>query len=261
MQAGAGRSGIIEQDEFQRINLRMCGRGGHDFSWKQVYDYLTVAGEPPSGHFRRLNVAPSSRRGEGVDWTELPAVVSGDDGKRELARMVWPLVPRWMKGELPKFSTANCRSEPGVPFSETVAKKPTFRTAWKNKQRCLVPFSWFYEWDQRTKPKQPWRVLPAQAPMLVMAGLWDETIPPGAVPFRSFTLVTTEPNQLLRDIGHHRAPVIVGPDQFSTWLEGSAEAAQAIIAPPAEGSLSAHRVTTRVNNPGYQEEDLLEPAD
>ena len=97
--------------------------------------------------------------------------------------------------------------------------------------------------------------------MLVVAGLWDETIPPGAVPFRSFTLVTTEPNQLLRDIGHHRAPVILGPDQFSTWLEGSAEAAQAIIAPPTDGSLSAQRVTTRVNNPGYQEEDLLEPAD
>lgn len=235
----------------------MCGRGGHDFSWKQVYEYLNVSGPAPSGHFRRLNVAPSSRRGDAIDWTQLPAVVAGANGERELVRMVWPLVPAWMKGELPKFSTANCRSEPGVAFSETVAKKPTFRTAWKRAQRCLVPFSWFYEWDQRTKPKQPWRVLPARAPMLVMAGLWDETQPPGGTAFRSFTLVTAEPNQLLRDIGHHRAPVILDPDQWSAWLQGTADKAEAVIGPPPEGSLTAHPVTMRVNNPGYQEEDLL----
>lgn len=235
----------------------MCGRGGHDFSWKQVHDYLNLPGTPPDGHFRRLNVAPSSRRGDGVDWTHLPAVVPGGEGGPELVRMVWPLVPGWMKGELPKFSTANCRSEPGIAFSETVANKPAFRAAWNQGRRCLVPFSWFYEWDQRTRPKQPWRVLPATAPMLVMAGLWDESRPPAGAPFRSFTLVTAEPNQLLRDIGHHRAPVILGPEQWSAWLHGSAQEAEAVIAAPPEGALTAHRVTTRVNNPGYQEEDVI----
>jgi putative SOS response-associated peptidase YedK len=172
--------------------------------------------------------------------------------------MVWPLVPAWMKGELPKFSTANCRSEPGERFSETVAKKPTFRNAWRKNQRCLVPFSWFYEWDQRSQPKQPWRVLPASAPMLVMAGLWDKTCPAEGAPFRSFTLVTTGPNRLLTEIGHHRAPVILEPQSWQTWLNGAPEAAEALIQPPPDDSLRAHRVTARVNNPGYQEEDLLE---
>jgi len=236
----------------------MCGRGGHDFSWKQVHEYLSLPGEPPPGHFRRLNVAPSSRRGKDVDWTELPAVVAREDGQRELVRMVWPLIPGWLKGELPKFSTANCRSEPGERFSETVAKKPTFRNAWRKHQRCLVPFSWFYEWDQRSQPKQPWRVLPASVPMLVMAGLWDETRPAVGEPFRSFTLVTTGPNRLLTEIGHHRAPVILEPQSWQTWLSGSAEAAESLIQAPPDDSLTAHRVTARVNNPGYQEEDLLE---
>jgi putative SOS response-associated peptidase YedK len=188
-------------------------------------------------------------------------VIPDDDHGRELVRMVWPLVPGWMNGELPKFSTANCRSEPGEPFSKTVSKKPTFRNAWRKNQRCLVPFSWFYEWDQRTKPKQPWRVLPAESPMLVMAGLWDETQPADGPAFRSFTLVTAEPNHLLRDIGHHRAPVLLEPDQWSTWLNGPAEEAEGLIVPPSEGSLRAHRVTARVNNPGYQEGDLLQPLD
>jgi len=239
----------------------MCGRGGHDFSWKKVYDYLNITGEAPAGHFRRLNVSPSTRRADGVDWTPLPAVIADGDGQRELVRMVWPLVPGWMKGDLPKFSTANCRSEPCEAFSNTVAKKPTFRNAWRRNQRCLVPFSWFYEWDQRTKPKQPWRVLPAEAPMLVMAGLWDETKPADAPAFRSFTLVTAEPNHLLREIGHHRAPVLLSPQQWSAWLTGSADEAETLIVPPPKDALRAHRVTTKVNNPGYQEEDLLQPLD
>lgn len=238
----------------------MCGRGGHDFSWKQVYDYLSIPGEPPEGHFRRLNVAPSSRRADGVDWTELPAVVAGEGGQRELVRMVWPLVPGWMKGELPKFSTANCRSEPDQRFSETVVKKPSFRNAWRRNQRCLVPFSWFYEWDQRSKPKQPWRVLPAEAPMLVLAGLWDQTRPRDGEPFRSFTLVTTGPNRLLTDIGHHRAPVILEPGAWQTWLSAPPEEAEALIQPPPDDALRAHPVTLRVNNPGYQEDDLVEVA-
>lgn len=239
----------------------MCGRGGHDFSWKQVYHYLSIPGAAPAGHFRRLNVSPSSRRADGVDWTQLPAVMAGADGNPELVRMVWPLVPGWLKGELPKFSTANCRSEPGEPFSNTVSKKPTFRNAWRRGQRCLVPFSWFYEWDQRTQPKQPWRVLPAQAPMLVMAGLWDETRPAEGPAFRSFTLVTAEPNQLLRDIGHHRAPVVLQPEAWSTWLTGSETEAESLIAPPPDDALRAHRVTRRVNNPSYQEDDLLQDLD
>lgn len=239
----------------------MCGRGGHDFSWKQVFDYLNIPGEPPNGQFRRLNVAPSSRRADGIDWTHLPVVLAGDQGDRELVRMVWPLVPGWMKGELPKFSTANCRSEPGQRFSETVNKKPTFRNAWGRNQRCLVPFSWFYEWDQRSKPRQPWRVFPAEAPMLVMAGLWDETQPVDGPAFRSFTLVTAEPNAVLREIGHHRAPVLLEPDQWLTWLSGSAAQAEALIGPPPDGCLQAHQVTHRVNNPGYQEADLLQPIE
>ena len=97
--------------------------------------------------------------------------------------------------------------------------------------------------------------------MLVMAGLWDETQPAEDPAFRSFTLVTAEPNQLLRDIGHHRAPVLLGPDQWSTWLSGSATEAEALIGPPPEASLRAHRVTPRVNNPGYKEEDLLQPLE
>lgn len=224
-----------------------------------MYRYLDILGPAPEGGEHRPNVAPSTRRGAEVVWTRVP-VCRTLAGGRSLDALVWPLVPHWARGELPRYATANCRSEPDTPFSLTVAKKPAFRTAWKRHQRCLVPFSWFYEWDQRSRPKQPYRVMPADGDLLVMAGLWDRSLAASGEVVDSFTIVTTEPNRLLREIGHHRAPVLLEPEHFETWLSGSSEAAEGLLRPPPDGKLAAAAVTRAVNNPGYQGEDLLPGA-
>lgn len=238
----------------------MCGRGGLDFDWKTVWRYLSLTGEPIEGGERQLNIAPSTRTRDAVEWRSLPAVRATESG-RSAAPLVWPLVPHWLKGELPKFSTANCRSEVDRPFSETVAAKPTFRNAWRQGRRCLVLLSWFYEWDQRTRPRQPWRVYPVESPILALAGLWERSPIADGNSMESCTIVTTQPNQLLRDIGHHRAPVVLDPDAMAAWLEGNDEEAQDVLRPPRDGMLQAHPVTTRVNNPHYDGDDLLESAD
>jgi len=80
----------------------MCGRGGHDYSWKQVYDYLRISSPPPEGGQHQLNIAPSTRRGGETHWTRIPVARPLSDGRRELASLVWPLVPQWANGELPK---------------------------------------------------------------------------------------------------------------------------------------------------------------
>jgi len=235
----------------------MCGRGGLDYDWKRLWDYFSLLGTVPEGGVRVLNLAPSRRSASQVHWTFVPVVRDGDDGPA-VTELVWPLVPSWRHGELPEFSTANCRSEPGVPFSQTAARKPTFRNAWRKQQRCLVPFSWFYEWDQRCKPKQPWRILPSQDEFLVMAGLWERSLRPDKSALESFTIITTEPNDVLRDIGHHRAPVVLDRGDWQAWLTGTDQQAEALLRPPADDSLRAHRVTRRLNNPAFQGDDLLE---
>lgn len=234
----------------------MCGRGGLDYSWKRIYEYMDLLGEPPEGGLRQPNVAPSSRRRGEIQWSRLP-VVRADESGRRIGELVWPLIPHWLKGDLPKFSTANCRSEQDQPFSATVAGKPAFRNAWKNSQRCLVPFSWFYEWDQRTRPRQPWRIMPVDRPVLAMAGLWDRSQPPDGEAIDSFTIVTTEPNRLLTEIGHHRSPVVLEPEEWDDWLLGQPEKAERLIRPPADGTLSAEQVSMRINNPEYQGEELF----
>jgi putative SOS response-associated peptidase YedK len=234
----------------------MCGRGGLDYSWQRIYQYMNLAGSPPEGGVRQPNLAPSTRRRGEIRWSRVPVVRQAQRG-RCIDSLVWPLVPHWLKGELPKFSTANCRSESGKPFSETVRGKPAFRNAWKHGRRCLVPFSWFYEWDQRTRPRQPWRVIPVGRPVLVMAGLWDRSSSAEGEEIESFTIVTTEPNRLLKEIGHHRSPVILEPESWESWLMAPPEEAEKLIHPPADGTLDAEPVTTRVNNPEYRGEELF----
>ncbi|MDX1626351.1 MAG: SOS response-associated peptidase [Wenzhouxiangellaceae bacterium] len=235
----------------------MCGRGGLDYRWETVWEWLDLAGGPPDGGVTRRNVAPGRRTADGQQLVRLP-VVRPVDGQRGISELAWPLIPPWKHGRIPKFSTANCRSEPDRPFSEVVAGKPAFRHAWQRGQRCLVPMSWFYEWDKSQSPRAPWRVFPVDDPLLVMAGLWDRSKPDDGDPIESFTIVTTEPNALLRRIGHDRAPALLRPDRFDAWLTGSDAEAEAVLGPPPEGLLDAHRVTRRVNNPGYDEPDLLE---
>lgn len=239
----------------------MCGRVGLAFDWKTVWNYLSLPGEAPAGGEKRFNVAPSTRGRSGVEWRSLPALRLEPSGRAIVDALTWPLIPHWLHGELPRYATANCRSEAGQPFSETVAKKPAFRTAWRRNQRCIALISWFYEWDPRSQPRQPWRVQPASAPILCLAGLWDRSRNADGETRESLTLVTTEPNETLRAIGHHRAPVVLGPDQWPLWLQGSAHEAEALLKPPAEDQLVAHPVTKKVNNPGYEGDDLLEVAD
>lgn len=239
----------------------MCGRVGLSFDWKTVWDFLSLSGDAPAGGESRYNVAPSTRSKDRVDWRTLPAARADGDGRRRIDALTWPLVPHWLHGELPKYATANCRTEPGQDFSETMSRKPAFRSAWRHDQRCAVLVSWFYEWDPRSSPRQPWRVLPVEAPFFCMAGLWDRSTDSASTTRESLTILTTEPNETLKAIGHHRAPVVLEPGQLNAWLSGSRSDAESLLRPPPDDVLTAHPVTRRVNNPTYADDDLLEVAD
>ena len=82
--------------------------------------------------------------------------------------------------------------------------------------------------------------------------------PDGTV--ETFTVVTTEPNELVADL-HHRMAVILDPDEEATWLHGDpAEAAELMEPHPAE-ELRAYPVSTDVNDPSVDDPTLVEPVD
>ena len=53
-----------------------------------------------------------------------------------------------------------------------------------------------------------------------LAGLWDVWRNPDGKRVESFTIITTEPNELVRPI-HSRIPVILNPEDEEPWLDPS----------------------------------------
>ena len=84
-------------------------------------------------------------------------------GQREFFPARWGLVPSWAKDRKIASSCINARSD-------TVDKKPAFRSAFK-KRRCVVVADGFFEW--RKTDKQPFYISLATGRPMPFAGLWE----------------------------------------------------------------------------------------
>lgn len=173
------------------------------------------------------------------------------NGQRQLTPMRGGLVPSWWKKKAKETpATFNARAE-------TVVEKPMFRSAFKH-TRCLIPVSGYYEWNGGDG-KQPFYFTPSDAPMLTVAGLWDEwkDIETGE-PLKSCTMLITEANGFVSKY-HDRMPVLLEPDQFTPWLAGTA--GTEILKPAADDLLHVVPVSKRVNSSRTDGDDvtLIEP--
>lgn len=141
---------------------------------------------------------------------QVPIIRLGEDGQREMTAAEWGLLPAWWKPSGKSTSRNAFQRKTFNARSESVHEKPTFRSAFKTR-RCLLPAIEFFE-------KGRYFHFPERQPF-AFAGLWerwqrdDETV-------ESCTLLTTEPNQLVRDAGHHRMPVLLTTEsEYGLWLD------------------------------------------
>jgi putative SOS response-associated peptidase YedK len=167
----------------------------------------------------------------------------------------WGLVPFWADDPLMGNRLINARSE-------EVAAKPVFRAAFR-KRRCLVPASGFFEWQRAPtgRRKQPWYYTVTGHDLFAFAGLWELWDKGGRL--ESFTILTCRPNELVAQV-HDRMPVIVKPECFDLWLDPSVEDNERlapVLKPFPTPSMSARRVSTRVNTPANDDPSLIEPDD
>lgn len=174
----------------------------------------------------RLGIVPEDVVLPGWDFNVAPTTfqpVIRDDketGERELVLMRWGLVPFFTKDikDVKGVSTINARAE-------TLETSGMWRGPFK-KRRCLVPADGFYEWktiDKKTK--QPYAFELRDHAPLAFAGLWDawrDPKDPAGNWLQSFTIVTTEANELVSGL-HNRMPVILEPKDYDRWLERDAE--------------------------------------
>lgn len=200
----------------------MCGRYSNKYDGRK----LIVRYQASNRNFEHIpsaNIAP----------TRISPVVLVVDDKTILKPMKWGLIPSWAKDTKIGVKCFNARAE-------TVEEKPAFRSSFKSR-RCLVPADAFYEWREEKemrrvsreerknskidadevptgrKFKQPYKFTVKGLEIFSLAGLWSHWKSPNGEVIESFTILTTEPNELMAQY-HNRMPVILPLDKEQVWL-------------------------------------------
>jgi putative SOS response-associated peptidase YedK len=96
--------------------------------------------------------------------------------------------------------------------------KSMFKTCLNN--RCLVPATAFYEYDSSKKKH---RISIREQIFFYMAALWKGFVDLNGNKAYHFTIITTEPNEQIKQI-HSRMPAIISTNDCQTWLYDSIEA-------------------------------------
>jgi putative SOS response-associated peptidase YedK len=221
----------------------MCGRFTFTASAQSVqhlfplFDLAELELQP------RYNVAPSQ---------PVLAVRAGADGKPQLTRLRWGLVPFWADDPSIGNRLINARAE-------TAAEKPAFRAAFRQR-RCLVLADGFYEWQKAAGKRQPYYFRLKGGGPFAFAGLW-ENWDKGDAPLETCTILTTGANELVRPV-HDRMPLILPQESFERWLDPSRKVApelQELLHPLAAEAMTGYPVTPLVNNPRNEDPRCISP--
>lgn len=224
----------------------MCGRYAQGESASGLDEIYDIHIPPGVAIVPSWNVAPMQR-----------APIVGFDaaiGGRALRVHRWGLVPSWADDPKVGAKAINARAE-------SVASRETFRAAFA-RRRCLVPASGFYEWGQTDGGRAPEFVRVTGARGVAFAGLWEQWTSPDGEPLRTFTVLTTGANALLRPI-HDRMPVILPPGAWDAWLDPAARAPalQRLLVPYPADAMERWVVSARVGSAANDDPSLIEPVD
>jgi len=189
----------------------------------------------------KYNLAPTS------------AIIALHGAPRAMVRWRWGLVPYWDKQPDKARGLHNARAD-------TIDVKPAFRDAWRQR-RCIIPASGFYEWKSIAGRKQPYYIHSAGGELLAFAGIYQHSLG-AAGEFTGCAVITTEPNELMREI-HDRMPVILDSEDYGAWLDPKQNdlgKLKELLKPCVSECLLAHPVSTRVNNARYDDPSCVQPV-
>ena len=169
---------------------------------------------------------PSCYPDEAYPGYAAPLVVKSHQSGRVACGLArFGLIPGWAKDDKISRHTYNARSE-------TVAEKPSYRTAWRQRQFGLVLVDDFYEPSYESGKAVRWRIQLASGDPFGIACLWDRwTDPDSGERVVSFSMLTVNADdhpvmRLFHKPGDEkRTPVIIAPELQDAWL--SADTTQA----------------------------------
>lgn len=219
----------------------MCGRYGLEDPDK-IYERFDVTNRVVLKP--RYNIAPSQN---------LPIVVISGQGNRKVELMRWGLLPSWASDPKLANMMVNARAE-------TINKKPSYAKPLKH-QRCLIPASYFFEWKQTKEGKIPYLIKLKNDEIFAFAGVFDINEKVEDRPLKTYTIITTEPNEMVGEI-HNRMPVILNRASEKIWLDPQIEDTEklmGLLKPFPANLMEAYPVFTTVNDPKNDIPDVTQP--
>lgn len=220
----------------------MCGRMAVTLPHDAMVQVFGAAPANDLPNVPNYNVCPT---------TDVHIVTSNADGNRRLQAMRWGLIPVWYKKPNGGPLLINARSE-------TIAEKPAFRSAVRER-RGLIVATGFYEWTKDAEgARDPWYITRSDGSPLAFAAVWQDWKQDDGSRLPTCAIVTTAANTAMSAI-HHRMPVILEPEDWPLWLGEAGKGAAPLMKATAEDTLQWHRVDRAVNSNRASGPELIEP--
>lgn len=170
----------------------MCGRYRLTANYEALQERFNLNAQQSTTYSPSYNIAPTQ---------DILAIVRAKQGPSP-AILRWGLIPSRTQPTEQALQKGHINAR-----CETADLLPSFRDPFKHR-RCLVPADTFYEWARTGERKTPFHITLKTKEPFAMAGLWDKwTGPQGEIRY-TCAILTTEPNELVKDI-HNRMPVIL----------------------------------------------------
>lgn len=162
---------------------------------------------------------PLTTGGEVRPTDIVPTIASAPSGTRKVYPMLWGFSAKGIDRPI-----VNARVE-------TAPQKPLWKEAWA-KHRCIVPASWYFEWEHLLSPSgkpktgDKYMIQPRGLEVCYLAGLYQiEEFRDLKYPV--FSILTRTPSPELSRL-HDRMPVILPAELIGEWIRPDADAGEIV---------------------------------
>lgn len=197
---------------------------------------------------------------------QLAPVITSEHPKH-IDLMQFGMTPFWAKKSMYLINAraeGDRNKENSTQYSgaRDIINKPAFRKPIRS-QRCLVLADAFIEGTTKEKLSNPFLVyLRNQDRPFAFAGVFDEWNDPlnGNI-VRSFSIITTTPNEFMQKIPHLRMPVILEKRNEQRWLNLKTPLSDItkMLRPYPSQLMNAYPISPDIKNPQNNSRELINP--
>ncbi|MES0489187.1 MAG: SOS response-associated peptidase [Leptospirales bacterium] len=203
----------------------MCGRYGVSLEAEDYVDAFSLGSYSSEELKPRYDIRP----------TEVVPVIQKEGGLNRLRMFKWGYHPSWAKHFIINTRLENM-------FHSSYSKKSALFS------RCIVPASFFYEWQDQNGKTVPWKIYPKDDSFFAMAGLrFSQAGETEGEKINVVSIVTMKANSFMEKIHNRgknpfRQPAILQKQYWEEWLNpenSDAETIERILPETAAGQMAA----------------------